>query len=84
MTAIFFPLAALLTDLLIIIMFYTKKNVKNSETKIYSFLLNINFLECLFNLIGIIAVSLKIFIKSNPFVNIMWKMWKNIIKDLQK
>ena len=31
MTAIFFPLAALLTDLLIIIMFYTKKNVKNSD-----------------------------------------------------
>ena len=57
MTAIFFPLAALLTDLLIIIMFYTKKNVKNSETKIYSFLLNINFLECLFNLIGIILLK---------------------------
>ena len=53
MTAIYFPLAALLIDFLILIMFFIKKTVQNKETKLYSILLIVNFLECLFDIIGI-------------------------------
>ncbi|MBP3461411.1 MAG: response regulator [Bacilli bacterium] len=58
MTAIFFPLAALLVDILIIIIFFSKKNISNKETKIYSYLLIVNFIECAFNVIGITYVIL--------------------------
>lgn len=57
MTAVFFPLAALLIDLLILIMFFSRKNFKNSETKVYSCLLIVNFIECLLNVLGIIYIK---------------------------
>ena len=63
------------------LIFITCSLVGTFNTSFNQFIILLNIW---FNLIGIIAVSLKIFIKSNPFVNIMWKMWKNIIKDLQK
>ena len=58
MTAIFFPIAALLIDILIIIMFFSKKNISNKETRIYSYLLIVNFIECAFNVFGIAYVIL--------------------------
>ena len=63
------------------LIFITCSLVGTFNTSFNQFIILLNIW---FNLIGIIEVSLKIFIKSNPFVNIMWKMWKNIIKDLQK
>lgn len=71
MTAIFFPLAALLIDILIIIMFFSKKNMPNSETKIYSYLLIVNFIECIFNIFGITYV---IIIKNLAVFSILQKM----------
>ena len=53
MTATFFPLAALFIDVLIIIMFYSKKTVKNKETKLFSILIFVNLIECIFDIIGI-------------------------------
>jgi len=47
MTAMFFPLAALLVDFLIILMFFSKENQKNKETKIYALLLTTNALQCI-------------------------------------
>ena len=51
--ATFFPLASLFVDILIIIMFFSKKSVKNKETTLFSYLIIANFIECLFDVIGI-------------------------------
>ena len=53
MAGAFFPLASLFIDLLILIMFFSKKSVKNEETTLYSVLIIVNFIECLFDVIGI-------------------------------
>lgn len=53
MTSTLLPIAALFIDMLIIGLFYTKKVQNNNETKIYSILIIVNFLECLLNVIGI-------------------------------
>ena len=53
MAATFFPLASLFVDILIIIMFFSKKSVKNKETTLFSYLIIANFIECLFDVIGI-------------------------------
>ena len=50
MTAIFFPLAAFLVDFLIILMFFTKENQNNRETKLYSMLLLTNTFQCLLDI----------------------------------
>ena len=53
MSAMYFPLAALMIDILLFIMFFSKKSVKNKETKIYSLMIIINFIECLLDVVGI-------------------------------
>ena len=53
MSAMYFPLAALMIDILLFIMFFSKKSVKNKETKIYSLMIIVNFIECLLDLVGI-------------------------------
>lgn len=79
MTAIFFPLAALLVDILILIMFFSKKNVANKETKIYSYLLIVNLIECAFNVVGITYViiggNLTVFSILQKIDMIMIIMW---------
>jgi len=78
-TAIFFPLAALLVDILILIMFFSKKNVANKETKIYSYLLIVNMIECAFNVVGITYViiggNLTVFSILQKIDMIMIIMW---------
>lgn len=54
MTSILLPLATLLIDLLIIFLFFSKQTQINKETKLYSILVVVNFIECLFNIIVII------------------------------
>ena len=56
MAGTFFPLASLFIDLLILIMFFSKKSVKNKETTLYSVLIIVNFIECLFDIIGIFYI----------------------------
>lgn len=53
MSAMYFPLAALMIDILLFIMFFSKKSVKNKETKIYSLMIIVNFIECLLDVVGI-------------------------------
>ncbi|MBE6157962.1 MAG: response regulator [Firmicutes bacterium] len=53
MAGIFFPLAGLFIDILIILMFYLKKSVKNRETRLFSVLMIINFIECALDILGI-------------------------------
>lgn len=57
MSSIFFPLAALLIDILIGLIFMMKKGVINNETRIYSILIVINLLECLLDIFAIIFVK---------------------------
>ncbi len=54
MAASFFPLASLFIDIFIIILFFSKSPVKNKETKLFSRLIIVNFIECLFDVVGII------------------------------
>jgi len=56
MSSILLPLATLLIDILIMCLFFTKKTQINKETKLYAILVVVNFIECLFNVIGIIYI----------------------------
>ena len=79
MTALFFPIAALLIDILIMIMFFSKKNIVNKETKLYSYLLIVNFIECLLNVFGITFViiggNLAVFSLLQKIDMVMMIMW---------
>ncbi len=83
MTSMFFPLASLLIDILIIVMFFSKKNVNNRETKIYSWLVIINFLQCLLDIIGIAYVMngglVKIFGIVQKVDLVMMLLWASLI-----
>lgn len=57
MLAILLPTATLLIDLLVIFLFFSKKVQVNKETKIYAVLIIVNFIECLFNIIGIFYID---------------------------
>lgn len=57
MLAILLPVATLLIDLLVIFLFFSKKVQVNRETKIYTVLIIVNFIECLFNIIGIYYIN---------------------------
>lgn len=57
MLAILLPTATLLIDLLVIFLFFSKKVQVNKETKIYAVLIIVNFIECLFNIIGIFYIN---------------------------
>lgn len=57
MLAILLPVATLLIDLLVIFLFFSKKIQVNRETKIYTVLIIVNFIECLFNIIGIYYIN---------------------------
>lgn len=79
MTGTFFPIAALLVDILIIMMFFSKETVKNIETRIYAGLLIVNFVECLFDIFGITYVKItgnlqifSIFQKMDMVMVILW------------
>ena len=56
MISMLLPLATLLIDILIIILFFSKKPQINKETKLYAILVIVNLIECLFNVIGIIYI----------------------------
>lgn len=58
MTSVLLPFAALFIDVLIIIVFYSKRPVKNAETKVYSILVIVNLLDCIFNVVGITLIRL--------------------------
>lgn len=57
MLAILLPTATLLIDLLVIFLFFSKKVQVNKETKIYTVLIIVNFIECLFNITGIYYIN---------------------------
>ena len=82
MTAMFFPLVALLIDILIIIMFYSKENQENRETKIYSFLLLTNSIQCVLDIFIVAYAQNKgsleivgILQKIDIMMIIMWASW---------
>ncbi len=56
MTSLLLPLAALFVDLLVIFLFFSKKSLKNKETMIYSVLIIVNLIDCVFNIVGILMI----------------------------
>lgn len=58
MSSIFFPLAALFVDILILIMFFAKKPILSKETKIFSLLIIVNLIECILDIFAISFVRL--------------------------
>ena len=57
MSCIYLPMAALFISILVNILFFSKVNVKNIETKIFSYLLILNLIHCLYNCIVIILIK---------------------------
>lgn len=53
MTSLLLPLATFFIDLLIICLFFSKEKEKNAETKLYSYLIIVNFIEVLLNIFGL-------------------------------
>lgn len=53
-----FPFVAFLINMLLCIIFFTRKRVKSSETRIYGFLLIIGFLQSLIEVIGVSIYNL--------------------------
>ncbi len=57
MSCIYFPIATFLITLLLNIIFRTKRNAENEETKLYRKLLTINFIQALYDIIVIIIAK---------------------------
>lgn len=83
MAATFFPLAALFIDVLIMIMFYAKKAVKNKETALFSILIIVNFIECFFDIVGILYImkggNIEVFSYLQKIDMIMMISWAALI-----
>lgn len=56
MSSILLPLAAFFMDVLIVCLFFSKKAQVNKETQIYSVLIIVNLLECIFNVFGLLYI----------------------------
>ena len=56
MVATFFPIAALFITILVLLMFFSKKTIENKETKVFSWLVIVNLIECIFDILGIIYI----------------------------
>lgn len=57
MSCIYFPITTFLITLLLNIIFRTKRNAENEETKLYRKLLTINFIQALYDIIVIIIAK---------------------------
>ena len=58
MEAVILPIIAMLIDITLIILFFSKKHIKNSETKIYSTMLLLTLIIILIGLITFIIAKL--------------------------
>ena len=56
MVATFFPIAALFITILVLLMFFSKKTIENKETKVFSCLVIVNLIECIFDILGIVYI----------------------------
>ena len=57
MSCIYFPIAALLISVLVNIIFRTKENANNSETKLYHKLLTVNLCQTIYDVIAVILMK---------------------------
>ena len=55
---LYFPICSLVISLLIFILYFSKKNIKNNETKLYSLLLKFTLLEATFTFLLTLSVHL--------------------------
>ena len=55
---LYFPVCSLIVSLLIFVLYFSKKNIKNSETKLYSTLLKLTLLEAIFTFSLTLSVHL--------------------------
>ena len=65
MNTILLPLAAIFISMLLLIVFFTKKNMPNKETKIYSKMLVVNFL---YSILAVITFVVAKVFNNNFFV----------------
>jgi len=81
-TGIYFPISALLFSILMLILFFTKKTIKSTETKLYKYLLITNFfgliLELLCTVAALISNTLPLIsdfiLKSYLVYNTLWTL----------
>ena len=55
---LYFPICSLIVSLLIFALYFSKKNVKNNETKLYSALLKLTLIEAIFTFLLTLSVHL--------------------------
>ena len=55
---LYFPVCSLIVSILIFVLYFSKKNIKNSETKLYSTLLKLTLLEAIFTFSLTLSVHL--------------------------
>lgn len=58
MNNLYFPICAVLINILILVVFYSKKRIKSDETKAYSILINVGFLESVLACVLVILMNL--------------------------
>ena len=58
MNNLYFPICAVLINILILVVFYSKKRIKSDETRAYSILINIGFLESILACALVILMNL--------------------------
>ena len=72
MNTILLPLAAIFISTLLMIVFFTKKNMPNKETKIYSKMLGVNFL---YSILAVITFVVAKVFNNNFFVGYLQKIY---------
>ena len=58
MNNLYFPICAVFINILILVVFNAKKRIKSDETKAYSFLITIGFLESLLASVLVVIMNL--------------------------
>lgn len=82
----FFPICSFAISCFLVIMFYSKKNIQNNETKIYSYLIICGFLESLSYVAIILALNLfyadellHIFLFFNKILYMFYVIWMSLL-----
>ena len=89
-TNLYFPFCSLVITILLLVLFYTKQNNENKETKIYSKLIKVGFLEAFtYSLTCFIAHYIDInshlilYQFLNKFIYILYIVWFSLLYNYE-
>ena len=89
-TNLYFPVCSLAINILLLILFFSKKNINNKETKIYSKLLIVGFMEALtYSFVCFIAhfidinSNLVLYQFLNKFIYLLYIVWFSLLYNYE-